>query len=453
MELKAPKGYALDTNVYTANVTDDTCVVEVSDVPQSDPVGVLLKKESKIPGGGAVNNKPLKDAEFEVKFYAELLEDANTDPATQGHEAARTWVFKTDEDGYCRYADTWLASGDELYKTTGEFPRVPIGTITIKEIKAPDGYLINPDVFVRQITPEGVLETVQTYNYPVISEDSIDLNVFKVLKGKKTPIANAEFTLSKPDGTKEILKSDKAGKLTFKALGVGRYSLKETKAPDGYLLNEGVITFTVNEDGAIEFDSDALKKDGISLEATGTGGNVTYEDELAPYTILIHKVSDADKPLEGAEFALYADKDLKKLISKGVTDKDGTLRFEALTVGATYFLTETKAPTGYRMPLDEDGKPPVTEIKVTSDPEKDLFDLYIDGVKRDFKDGYELTGTKAERCVDITVTNEHGAPLPDTGSSLTLTIIVAAVVLIAVVLLTRKKHRKDSGKDDTNDVK
>ena len=52
-ELTAPKGYALDTGVYSFSVTaGNTTTLSVSDNPQSDPVGVLLKKIDATSGDG-----------------------------------------------------------------------------------------------------------------------------------------------------------------------------------------------------------------------------------------------------------------------------------------------------------------------------------------------------------------------------------------------------------------
>lgn len=52
-ETVAPKGYALDPTVYRVNVTSgQTTTLRVSDLPQSDPVGVLLRKIDKTSGDG-----------------------------------------------------------------------------------------------------------------------------------------------------------------------------------------------------------------------------------------------------------------------------------------------------------------------------------------------------------------------------------------------------------------
>ena len=62
----------------------------------------------------------------------------------------------------------------------------PIGTITIQETKAPEGYLLNPEVFVRQITSTGTSESVNTYNNPIVPENVMKLDLKKVQEGTET---------------------------------------------------------------------------------------------------------------------------------------------------------------------------------------------------------------------------------------------------------------------------
>lgn len=47
---------------------------------------------------------------------------------------------------------------------------LPLGTVTVQETKAPAGYLLNHEIFIRQITSEGTAETVATYNQPTVPE-------------------------------------------------------------------------------------------------------------------------------------------------------------------------------------------------------------------------------------------------------------------------------------------
>ena len=146
-ETKAPKGFVLDKQVHPVTVTaGKTTVLKVKDLPQLDPVGVLLGKIDKETN----QNKPqgsasLEGAEFTVKYYQAL---SDSDPGQAGQSPERTWVFRTDKDGFCNYSQQYLVSGDELYLSPTKNPALPLGTVTIQETKAPEGYLINSEIFV-----------------------------------------------------------------------------------------------------------------------------------------------------------------------------------------------------------------------------------------------------------------------------------------------------------------
>ena len=89
-------------------------------------------------------NASLEGAEFTWKYYASFNNKDNH-PA----EATRTWVTKTiaetDSDGTAHYitklADAYKVSGDSFYMQDGKAV-LPLGTLTVEETKAPNGYLL-----------------------------------------------------------------------------------------------------------------------------------------------------------------------------------------------------------------------------------------------------------------------------------------------------------------------
>ena len=171
-ELTAPRGYALDLKTYNVTINSGQVTrLDVKDLPQSDPISILLGKvdaetTKNMPQGSA----SLEGAQFTVKYYAV---QSSTDPALTGVVPLRTWVLKTDEDGRCRLREDYKLSGDDIWLNSFGYVTLPIGTITIQETKAPDGYLLNDEIFVRQITSSGTAESVGTYNEPTIQEDVI----------------------------------------------------------------------------------------------------------------------------------------------------------------------------------------------------------------------------------------------------------------------------------------
>lgn len=218
-ETKAPKGFGLNPKVVSVVIEagKNTWIGEESndfvDYPQSDPVAVVLGKVDKETN----KNKPqgsasLEGAEFTVKYYKGLYDE---DPATKGQTPARTWVLKTDEDGYCRLSDKFKVSGDDFYLTSKGEPTLPVGTMTIQETNAPTGYFINNEVFVQKITSSGDAERVETYNQPEVLEKVIKFNIKKVQAGTTTPVSGAVFLHTKPDGTTESLTTDEKGEITI----------------------------------------------------------------------------------------------------------------------------------------------------------------------------------------------------------------------------------------------
>lgn len=451
-ETTAPKGYALDKKVYPITIkAGETYTLKVSDNPTMDPVGVLLGKVDKETN----QNKPegslsLEGALFTAKFYAGVQSDS--DPAVEGKTADRTWIFRTNEDGFCYYEEKYLESGDELYLSPTKNPSLPIGTLTIQETKAPEGYLINPDIYTIKITSNNNgSEFVYTYNQPTIPEQSLDLNIVKKEKGKEYAIEGAVFEHVKPDGTTETVTTDANGVCKFKTLGYGQHKVREVSAPEEYTVNEGVVTFTVAKDNSITLDSNTATDDSMKfqVEANGTA-SLGVEDTLAPYQLKVTKLNEKEKALENAEFTIYEDKDCTKEISKIVTDDTGVATTDPLVVEKKYYVKETKAPQGYRIPKDINGNDYVYEI-YTKINDKRQYEYYVNGEVHTKDSGdYAIEGTPHERIVNLKVENHTGLQMPETGTHTTLLIVLLGVACMSVGIVHqfKKGRRKGNEKDD-----
>ncbi len=446
-ETKNPKGYALNNSVVSVVVkANESSWIgtngEFKDYPQSDPVRVVLGKVDKETN----KNKPqgsasLANAEFTVKYYKGLYD---SDPAKSGQTPARSWVLKTDSDGYCDLSDGYKVSGDDFYLTSKGDTTLPIGTITIQETKAPTGYFINNEVFVRKITTSGSVEGVDTYNQPEVLEKVIKFDIKKVQAGTSTPVSGAVFRHTLPNGSTEDLETNGSGEITITGLASGTHKIKEIKSPDGYQLNPNEVVFNVaSGTGKITFTSGTN-----SLVTHGTkdsgDGYATFADKVNPFNLKITKTNEHGKVLKGAEFRLYSDADCKNVVDTQISDEKGLLTFKNLDVEKTYYFKETKAPQGYRIPVDENGKAYVHSVYVKATPQTNTFEFTVDGIKYDTSKtsgNVHLEGTKKDRVVAVDITNKTTQLLPETGSNGTILLIGLGVAVIAFALYKSKKDK------------
>lgn len=448
-ETKNPKGYALNNSVVSVVVkANESSWIgsngEFKDYPQADPVGILLGKVDKETN----KNKPqgsasLAGAEFTVKYYKGLYD---SDPAKSGQIPARSWVLKTDKDGFAYLDSDYKVSGDDFYMF-GNIATIPVGTITIQETKAPTGYFINNEVFVRKIEANGKDQYVSTYNQPTVNEKVIKFDIKKVQAGTSTPVSGAVFRHTLPNGSTEDLETNGSGEITITGLASGTHKIKEIKSPDGYQLNPNEVVFNVaSGTGKITFTSGT---NSLIVQGTKDSGDgyATFSDKVNPFNLKITKTNEHGKVLKGAEFRLYSDEGCKNVVDTQTSDDKGLLTFKNLDVEKTYYFKETKAPQGYRIPVDENGKAYVHSVYVKATPQTNTFDFTIDNVQYNTSKtsgNIRLEGTKNDRVVAVDITNKTTQLLPETGSNGTILLIGLGVAVIAFALYMSKKEKLNS---------
>lgn len=164
-ETKAPKGYKLDTTVYTFKDSGKKTVDGVSiysftcsDKPANDPITVVLQKQDAKTGQASTR---LVGAEFTLKYYDGTYK---SEEELKNVKETHSWVIKTDSEGMATLNKSYLVSGDEFYYSSSDnkTPCLPLGTITIQESKAPENYELNPNLYIGQITEEGGLGWLTT---------------------------------------------------------------------------------------------------------------------------------------------------------------------------------------------------------------------------------------------------------------------------------------------------
>ena len=293
-ELSAPKGYKLDTTVRSLKVeAGKTAVLNVSDVPKvTETLVDLFKIDMETGKATAQGDAALAGAEFTWHYYDGLYTKDNLP-----EKATRTWVTKTvvekDNNGNIHYvtklADAYKVSGDAFY-TQNEKSVLPLGTLTVEETKAPDGYLLDgaymqagdsteqiKGMYLTQITEDGELAVLSGSNQYSVSDQVIrggvkiqkrDLETkdtkgqgsatlkdaaFAIISLNENPVL-VEGKLYKRNETVKMIQTGIDGIATTSTdlLPYGKYKLEETKAPEGYLTDGAkAIEFSITENGKI----------------------------------------------------------------------------------------------------------------------------------------------------------------------------------------------------------
>ena len=82
-------------------------------------------------------------------------------------------MLKSDENGSVFLSDEAKVSGDPFYQNDSGKNVLPLGTVTFEETKAPEGYLINDEVIVRQVAASGSGQTDTLFQIPRIADHVI----------------------------------------------------------------------------------------------------------------------------------------------------------------------------------------------------------------------------------------------------------------------------------------
>ena len=233
--------------------------------------------------------------------------------------------------------------------TTSELGLVSIGkleagTYYVQETQAPSGYVL--DSTVRQVSLQwGKTTVLEIKNTP---RGSLRIQKVDSVTGK--PLYDATFNLY--DNKGNLLgeyTTNNAGMIIFpKQVTEGTYVLKETMAPDGYVLDKTPITFTVKAGETTE----------LTIKNTPETGNIRIVKVAADYNdITKDKKGDT---LAGAVFEIYNESG--DVVDRITTGTDGVAKSKNLPIGK-YGIKEVTPPKYYTT----DGKPFYAEIKVAGD--------------------------------------------------------------------------------------
>lgn len=393
-ETKAGKSYALDEGIHQVNVSGgQTATVNVTDAPQNDPADMLVAKvDSETGKASPLGAGTLAGAEFTVKYYDGFYTQENLP-----EKATRTWVLKTDVKGRTSLLgaqnkpDTYLVSGDSLYTSTDGYATLPIGTVSVQETKAPQGYLLSDStVHVQQVTSNSATERVTTFVEP--SEDAPtvreqvkrgDIAFNKVHGEDMTGLAGVPFKItSKTTGESHIAISDVNGVLTTEASACPH--TQNTNGNDAALNADGTVDesklstdnglwFSGSKDAQTAADDSkgALPYDTYTIEELRCSANdslnlVKFEVTVSRDAYTIDRGTVDDNPIEiGTTATDGADGDHKLLASNQAEIVD-SVSYKGLKKGTEYELQGTlmDAETGEAL-KGMDGKEITATAKFT----------------------------------------------------------------------------------------
>ena len=382
-ESKAPKGYKLDSTVYTLDVkAGETTVLNVTDEPLFAPLSFKIQKKIE---EGADKNLSLEGAEYTVKYYKDFLNEEQVKTATP----FRAWVFKTNEKGAFGLNEKDKIKGDELFKNDKCIPVGLLGTYTIEETKAPKGLARTEGIIsLQQVKPNQSATGVTVMKDVIDIEKTQKVNI-KIQKkdaetGETKPqgygsFAGAKFNvwmydpLQLMDVLVGTIVTNKNGTGELVKLAPGLYTIEEIEAPAGYNKNPNKV----------------------KIEARVKELNTAYFDYFAtiaekPITVTVDKTSidevGAKVSVKGAVLALYKEETGTRIGDDGHAmsfmtyekveewTSDGKVHtFKGLAKG-NYVIKEVKVPEGY-LPLEEDYKFTVKEVEEVQ--EQDVFNEAI----------------------------------------------------------------------------
>ncbi|MFT9869803.1 SpaA isopeptide-forming pilin-related protein [Bacillus mobilis] len=315
-----------DNHVVATVTTNEKGIAEVKDLPFGD----YFVKEISAPEGYIKVDTPVKVTidntniiEFVMKNtkkvengqFKLLKKDSESGQLLPG---AKFDVI--DKDGNVVETIITDGQGEALSK------QLPVGTYTLKEVEAPKGYELSSSLVHVDVAANNTV-TIDVLNKKIVEKVTGQFEIVKVDANDKTKVlSDAEFEVYKDGKKVETLRTDKTGKVISQKLEPGTYTLKETKAPQGYKLLKEEIEVVVEANKVVQVQVENAKELG-SLQ-------------------VIKKDAESGKVLEGAEFKLK--NETGQVVGEAkTTNKDGVVTFENLVPGK-YMLEETKAPEGYK---------------------------------------------------------------------------------------------------------
>lgn len=282
-EEQAPAGFANTADksipIHAGSVTQST----ISNTPQSCLIDLVLQKvdaETKV--SSPLGSATLGGAQFQVSYYDRYLtvpqlvqntltafmdgEEAQSNqlsiPQSWGNPV-RSWIFETDEEGKIHFSKDYFVEGDDFYYDHEGSIVLPLGTVEIKEIKAPEGYLPVENTFVVSLNESGTEPHIENWEVIEISEQVKrgDFAFSKTRQGSMERLASVPFRItSKTTRESHVLVTDENGMASTESSWTphSQNTNKGTSADDGIWFGQDALGTQAPVDdnlGALPYDT------------------------------------------------------------------------------------------------------------------------------------------------------------------------------------------------------
>ena len=395
-ELTAPAGYALDSSVQSFTVTDgQNTALSVSDTPTNDPVIISINKVDSETGDMVQGGASLENAEFTIKYYAGYYNAGNL-PA----DATRTWVLKTMKTPSGKYMaqlkNDYKIAGNDFYTTVAGNPCLPLGTISIEETKAPEGYNLEgaylqvggvgekiTGKYVAQITQNGNLASLKGGNTFKVS-DKIKRGDFKLTKidtDNQNRMSDIPFRVTcKGTGESHIIKTDENG--YFSSESSWNAHSKNTNgggAYDGLWFSSADGSAKVDDSvGAMPYGDYTLEE----LSCDNNRGKILYKGEFSirrdTVTVDIGTIENHSEPTPVITTQASDAKTQYQIIKPSAdTDIIDKVTITDTMAGRDYTITGTLMDKDTGEAVMVNGNPVTASQTFTSDGTKKVLDMHF----------------------------------------------------------------------------
>lgn len=264
-----------------------------------------------------------------------------TDENGTGLSRAVIGLFQSDETEFT--AENALAAATSAEDGSFSFADVPFGDWVLKELESPAGFILSDEVIPVTVEEDGQVVEISLANERIYG----NLRLTKVDKDyPDNKLTGAEFEVYRDtNGNKELDEGDELlGKMEETSTGIyemahilyGGVFVKETKAPEGFLLDENAYYVEIAEHGKIYEVENEAGKGFVNAAQTGS--------------LRIEKTS-SDGKVEGFSFRVTGANGYDQTFK---TDKNGEIHIEGLRVG-DYTVSEVSdgASASYVLPADK----------------------------------------------------------------------------------------------------